>query len=51
MKALANVLEEKAAKGLIYQKINAEGVTFIAMIYSECDLCLMREDISKVLTA
>jgi len=44
-KELANVLEEKAAKGLIYKKMKAEGVTFIAMIDSGCDLCLMREDI------
>ncbi|XP_070855345.1 uncharacterized protein [Drosophila suzukii] len=46
-KELANVLEEKAAKGLIYKKMKAEGVTFIAKIDSGCDLCLMREDIFK----
>jgi len=41
------VLEEKTEKGLIYKKMKAEGVTFIAMIDSGCDLCLMREDIFK----
>jgi len=41
------VLEEKTAKGLIYKKMKAEGVTFIAMIDSGCDLCLMKENIFK----
>jgi len=41
------VLEEKAAEGLIYKEMKAEGVTFIAMIVSGCGFCLMREDIFK----
>jgi len=41
------VLEVKAARELNLKKIKAEGVTFIAMIDSEYDLCLIREDIFK----
>ncbi|XP_041674418.1 uncharacterized protein LOC121530071 [Drosophila eugracilis] len=46
-KEFANILEVKATKRLIYKKKKAEGVTFIAMIDSGCDLCWLREDVFR----
>ncbi|XP_041674419.1 proton-associated sugar transporter A-like [Drosophila eugracilis] len=46
-KEFANILEVKATKRLIYIKKKAEGVTFIAMIDSGCDLCWLREDVFR----